>query len=65
MVDGELHAVVSATSRESAPSLIMASVYSDMLAMLPVQFLQFAPAKGAITSIPVREHLPAPSMVLV
>ena len=50
---------------QSALSLIMALVYSDMLAMLPVQFLQFALAKGAITSIPVLEHLPAPAMVLV
>ena len=50
---------------QSALSLVMTLVYSDMLAMLPVQFLQFALAKDAITSIPVQEHVPAPTMALV
>ena len=40
-------------------------LYSDMLAMLPVQSMQFALAKSALTSIPVKEHLPAPPMVMV
>ena len=43
----------------------MMLLYSDMLAMLPVQFMDFALAKSAMTSIPVKEHLPAPPMVLV
>lgn len=50
---------------QSALSLIMLLLYSDMLAMLPIQFTQFALAKNAMTSIPVRESLPAPSMVLI
>ena len=50
---------------QSALSLIMILLYSDMLAMLPVQFMQFALAKSAMTSIPVKEHLPAPPMVMV
>jgi LysR family transcriptional regulator, regulator of abg operon len=50
---------------QSALSLIMMLLYSDMLAMLPVQFMQFALAKGAMTSIPVKENLPAPPMVMV
>jgi len=50
---------------QSALSLIMLLLYSDMLAMLPIQFTQFALVKNAMTSIPVRESLPAPSMVLI
>lgn len=50
---------------QSALSLIMTLLYSDLLAMLPVQFTQFALAERAITSIPVVEPLPAPPMVLV
>ena len=50
---------------QSALSLIMTLLYSDMLAMVPVQFTQFALVKGAITSIPVKESLPAPQMVLI
>jgi LysR family transcriptional regulator of abg operon len=50
---------------QSALSLIMLLLYSDMLAMLPIQFTQFALVKNAMSSIPVRESLPAPSMVLI
>ena len=50
---------------QSALSLIMALLYSDMLAMVPIQFTHFALAKDALTSVPVKEHLPAPAMVLV
>ncbi len=50
---------------QSALSLIMALVYGDMLAMVPLQFTDFALAKGAVTSIPVKERLPAPAMVLI
>jgi LysR family transcriptional regulator of abg operon len=50
---------------QSALSLIMSLLYSDMLAMLPIQFTQFALVKSAMTSIPVRESLPAPPMVLI
>jgi len=50
---------------QSALSLIMTLLYSDMLAMVPVQFTEFALAKAAVTPIPVRESLPAPPMVLI
>jgi LysR family transcriptional regulator of abg operon len=50
---------------QSALSLIMTLLYSDMLAMLPVQFTQFSLAAESMTAIPVREALPAPPMVLV
>ncbi len=50
---------------QSALSLIMTLVYSDMLAMVPLQFTDFALARGAVTSIPVKESLPAPAMVLI
>ena len=43
----------------------MMLLYSHMLAMLPVQFMQFDLAKGATTSIPVKENLPARPMAMV
>jgi LysR family transcriptional regulator, regulator of abg operon len=50
---------------QSALSLIMMLLYSDMLAMVPVQFTEFVLAAQAVTSIPVKESLPAPAMVLI
>ena len=50
---------------QSALSLIMTLVYSDMLAMVPLQFTDFALAKGALISVAVKESLPAPTMVLI
>jgi LysR family transcriptional regulator of abg operon len=49
----------------SALSLIMTLISSDMLAMVPLQFTDYPMAKGAVTSIPVKESLPGPTMVLV
>ena len=49
----------------SAISLLMALISSDMLAMVPLQFTDYPLAKGAVTSIPVKERLPGPTMVLV
>jgi LysR family transcriptional regulator, regulator of abg operon len=50
---------------QSAISLLMTLISSDMLAMVPLQFTNYPLAKGAVTSIPVKEHLPGPTMVLV
>lgn len=50
---------------QSALSLIMTLLYSDLLAMVPIQFTQFPLAKDAISSIPVKENLPAPAIVLI
>jgi LysR family transcriptional regulator, regulator of abg operon len=49
----------------SAISLLMTLISSDMLAMVPLQFTNYPLAKGAVTSIPVKEHLPGPTMILV
>jgi LysR family transcriptional regulator, regulator of abg operon len=50
---------------QSALSVILTLLHSDLLAMMPVQFTQFALVQKAITSIPVIETLPAPPIVLV
>ena len=50
---------------QSALSLIMALAYSDMLAMLPVQFTELPLTGGVLARIPVAERLPAPPIVLV
>jgi DNA-binding transcriptional LysR family regulator len=50
---------------QSAISLLMTLISSDMLAMVPLQFTNYPLAKGAVTSIPVKERLPGPTMVLV
>jgi LysR family transcriptional regulator, regulator of abg operon len=50
---------------QSALSVILTLLHSDLLAMMPVQFTQFALVQKAITSIPVTETLPAPPIVLV
>ena len=40
-------------------------MHSDLLAMVPMQWLDFAPSRGSLTHIPVREALPAPDIVLI
>ena len=50
---------------QSALSVMLALLHSDVLAMMPMQFTQFSLVKKAITAIPVIEKLPAPPMVLV
>ncbi len=50
---------------QSALSVILTLLHSDMLAMMPVQFAEFALVENVITSIPVIEPLPAPPIVLV
>jgi LysR family transcriptional regulator of abg operon len=50
---------------QSALSVMLTLLHSDVLAMMPVQFTQFALIQKVITSIPVIEKLPAPPIVLV
>jgi LysR family transcriptional regulator of abg operon len=50
---------------QSALSVMLTLLHSDVLAMMPVQFTQFELIQNAITSIPVIEPLPAPPIVLV
>lgn len=50
---------------QSALTLIVSLAYSDMLAMVPKQWTEFAPTANALATIPVREILPAPPMVLI
>jgi len=49
----------------TALSLIAALVSTDLLAMVPVQWEDFAATKAALQPIRVRERLPAPDVVLV
>jgi LysR family transcriptional regulator, regulator of abg operon len=49
----------------SALSLLMTLISSDMLAMVPLQFTDYPLAKGALISIPVKERLPGPPIVLI
>lgn len=50
---------------ESALTFLIAMVYSDLLMMLPVQWLEFPLWRDAIEAIPVREVLPAPPICIV
>lgn len=49
----------------TAMSLIVALVSTDLLAMVPVQWQNFAATQAALQPIRVRERLPAPDVVLV
>jgi DNA-binding transcriptional LysR family regulator len=53
------------TQTHSALSLVMTLISSDLLAMVPLQFTNYPLASDAIVSIPVKEHLPGPTIVLV
>ena len=50
---------------QSALTLIVSLAYSDLLAMVPKQWIEFAPTANALATIPVREVLPAAPMVLI
>jgi LysR family transcriptional regulator of abg operon len=50
---------------QSALTLMICLANSDLLAMVPMQWTEFAPFKGFLTSIEVREELAAPPIVLV
>ena len=49
----------------SALSIFMAILCSDALGMLPVQVAEFATGTGLLVRVPVRETLPAPTIVMV
>jgi LysR family transcriptional regulator, regulator of abg operon len=54
-----------ALQSQSALTLIVCLAYSDLLAMVPVQWTDFALTAQALTPIAVKETLPAPPIVLV
>lgn len=49
----------------SAMSVMVALAYSDLLAILPVQWNEFPLTRGALQMINIRERLPAPSIVCI
>lgn len=49
----------------SAMSIMVALASSDLLAMLPVQWSEFPLTRDTLQVIPVREVLPAPSIVMI
>lgn len=54
-----------AMQSQSALTLIVTLLSTDLLAMVPVQWMEFAPTAGILQAIPVREVLPAPRIVLI
>jgi DNA-binding transcriptional LysR family regulator len=50
---------------QSAMTFLVSMVYSDLLMMLPVQWMQFPLWKDVLQEIRVKEALPAPSIYLV
>jgi len=49
----------------SAMSILVALAHSDLLAMLPVQWAEFPLTRDVLQVVRVREHLPAPDIVLI
>ncbi len=54
-----------ALQTQSALTLIVSLAHSDLLAMVPIQWTEFAPTAGFLQAIQVLEALPAPAIVLV
>ena len=50
---------------QSALSLMICLLHTDLLAMVPVQWNEFDPTRGLLTAISVREELAAPPMVVI
>jgi DNA-binding transcriptional LysR family regulator len=50
---------------QSALTILMSLLNTDLLAMLPVQWTEFPIIGQALISIPVRETLPAPPLVII
>lgn len=46
-------------------SVMVALAYSDLLAILPMQWNEFPLTRGALQVINMRERLPAPSIVCI
>lgn len=49
----------------TATSLLVALAHTDLLAMLPVQWVDFPLTRDTLARLPVREQLPAPDIVLI
>lgn len=56
---------ILALQSQSALTLLIALAHTDLLAMVPVQWLRFSPIAGTLQAITVREALPAPDIVLI
>ncbi len=54
-----------ALQSQSALTLIVSLAYTDLLALVPVQWMEFAPTSGILQAIPIKEVLPAPAIVLI
>ena len=54
-----------AMQSQSALTLMIALANTDLLAMMPVQWLDFGPTAGVLQAIEIREELPAPDIVLI
>ena len=50
---------------QSALTLLVTLANTDLLAMVPVQWLAFKPIARTLAAIPVKEPLPAPAIVLI
>ena len=50
---------------QSALTLMTCLLNSDFMSMVPVQWMQSALAKGSLATVPVREELAAPPIVLI
>ena len=50
---------------QSAVTLLVALANTDLLTMVPIQWIEFAAAGHSLAPIPIRETLPAPSIVVV
>jgi LysR family transcriptional regulator, regulator of abg operon len=50
---------------QSALTLMVALACSDLLAMVPIQWIEFSETGGTLAPIPVKEPLPAPPIVTV
>ena len=50
---------------QSALTLMTCLAHSDLLAMAPIQWSGFALTRGALTTVPIREELAAPSIVII
>jgi len=54
-----------ALQSQSALTLIVSLACTDLLAMVPVQWMGFVPMADVLRAIPVREVLPAADIVLI
>ncbi len=54
-----------ALQSQSALTLLVTLANTDLLAMVPVQWLSFKPIEATLQAIAVRETLPAPAIVLI